>query len=1514
MVRSYPNLRFVLMVGIGGGVPTAKDDLKEAGENEIHLGDIVVSTPSGGHGAVIQYDFGKEHQAHGFESTGYLNIPPGAILAAVTTLQSDHDLNGTNSLASKIEELLGNKPKWRKLFGRPENTSDSLYGPEYVHVDMASTCTGCDETKIIRRGRDMEDRVPRVHYGAIASENRVMRDAKMRDLLAKEKGVLCFEMEAAGLMNSWSYLVIRGICDYADSHKSKQWQGYSALAAASYARELLHQITPQRVGGDRKVADQLSNDVQEVKRAVTHLGGLIADRRLDSWLRAIAKVDYAASHNEHLNSREEGTCQWFTESPIFQNWLRMPEKILLCQGAPGAGKSTLASVVIDLLKRRPSGRSKTTQSVAYVYYKYALRYKQEVGDVLSSILRQLLTGRQLQHNLLELLQTYLQRDGRPSKDEILTILKAILQQDQSRIYIVIDGLDKSSSGGGHTVPALDVVLALKSIGNISIMITARPSDIMEKALCEAIGEDEVLRLQITATEDDLRKYVNRHLRIWSFQETELRTKCLRKIVKASTGIFLKAILLCETFNSLETLHSVRKLWKLPTNEMDLKKVYDSALSRVRSLSGERRELVLMLLRWIVHARRRLTTSELEHALSIHFGDQELNNDRIPNIHQLLSSCAGLVQFSQRQSDKVGLIHSTAYDFLLECRDVSNLSVLADISIKCTTYLSLKAFRSGPCSDNLEFQKRKENYPFFVYASSYWGEHAEAWSVDHQRLLERQQDYEGILGQSNESLLRFLESGPGFIASFQGYDSRYSVGNNVNLVKATTPLHLAAMYGLVTVLETLLVTQIGSDMLDDHGKTPLMNASRRWHPGVVKLLLQQTGIKVNQKDNSGKTALSLAAGSFNLAGNENRALAERRGASTVKELIKSGNLDVGSRDATGRTALSFAASRGNYFIAKTLVEIGKSSIGAREKDKWTPLARAAAIGHEEILGYLLRELHASPIGRLKATRHFKVLDFAMLKATEHGKGNSVKMILSEALDEVNVNCRNHRGETPLWQAIKRNHRDIAQCLLLIGKADPTLEDKESKSPIFLAFESERKDLVRMLLGLDQPKLHIPDTLVWDALYRVSQKDSFDSLLMEVLETANLDACSQDRDGTTPLHWAARKGFIGLVRQFLCQISVKPDVACKAGRTALWHAVDRQHLRVVGLLLETGKVDVNLRAPTHAGTSSNDVNEAFRTPLELALRHGNEDIASLLAQFEGINVAGPDLLGRLPIIVAAGKGLLSTVRIMLQRDEVQVDAQNSQGQTALMLAAEKGDTAMVRLLLDSGADESVADIRKATALSISVERNRLETIKLLTSAGITHESENKRVDGAVINLPDFKGRTPLAIAVEKGNREAVHLLAGLHGVIFETQDKKGRTALHIAVEKNRVDLVSVLAPLSRAALSRQDQDAMTPFCRAVMERKMEIVIELSKVLSSWIGVNKKSPSGSSILSTATRQSLWMQIELLLRISGTDLNTRTSMDEPPYLMLPGAGKAAGSSQHFREAYNLGQSRRFCRRAGST
>jgi nucleoside phosphorylase len=103
----------------------------------------------------------------------------------------------------------------------------------------------CDNGKVLRRSR--KPGKPVVHYGTIASGNQVVKDPRVRDRLGQEFGALCVEMEVAGLMNDFPCIVIRGICDYADSHKNVAWQEYAALVAAAYAKELLSVIRPTEV-------------------------------------------------------------------------------------------------------------------------------------------------------------------------------------------------------------------------------------------------------------------------------------------------------------------------------------------------------------------------------------------------------------------------------------------------------------------------------------------------------------------------------------------------------------------------------------------------------------------------------------------------------------------------------------------------------------------------------------------------------------------------------------------------------------------------------------------------------------------------------------------------------------------------------------------------------------------------------------------------------------------------------------------------------------------------------------------------------------------------------------------------------------------------------------------------------------------------------------------------------------------------------------------------------------------
>ncbi|KAF2218619.1 nucleoside phosphorylase domain-containing protein [Elsinoe ampelina] len=96
--------------------------------------------------------------------------------------------------------------------------------------------------------------MPEAFYGMIASGNVVVKDGSTRDRLGQELGALCFEMEAAGLMQDFSCLVIRGICDYADRHKNKEWQDYASIVAAVFTKELLGHV-PARLEYQKLAAE-----------------------------------------------------------------------------------------------------------------------------------------------------------------------------------------------------------------------------------------------------------------------------------------------------------------------------------------------------------------------------------------------------------------------------------------------------------------------------------------------------------------------------------------------------------------------------------------------------------------------------------------------------------------------------------------------------------------------------------------------------------------------------------------------------------------------------------------------------------------------------------------------------------------------------------------------------------------------------------------------------------------------------------------------------------------------------------------------------------------------------------------------------------------------------------------------------------------------------------------------------------------------------------------------------------
>jgi nucleoside phosphorylase len=255
MLHSFPNIRIGLMVGIGGGAPSPKHDVR--------LGDVVVSAPRNGKSGVFQYDFGKTIQEQSFLTTGSMNQPPTVLRTAVAGIKAQYEVEG-HQIEDQISKILGKKRKLQKKYGRPGLGGDRLYLSTVLHPagdeDTCAEVCGDDSAHLVLRAeRDHDDDNPKIHYGQIASANQLMKDAMLRDKLTKEHEVLCFEMEAAGLMNHFPCLVIRGICDYSDTHKNKNWQGYAAMTAAAYAKDLLYRISPNTVEAERRISDVLAS-------------------------------------------------------------------------------------------------------------------------------------------------------------------------------------------------------------------------------------------------------------------------------------------------------------------------------------------------------------------------------------------------------------------------------------------------------------------------------------------------------------------------------------------------------------------------------------------------------------------------------------------------------------------------------------------------------------------------------------------------------------------------------------------------------------------------------------------------------------------------------------------------------------------------------------------------------------------------------------------------------------------------------------------------------------------------------------------------------------------------------------------------------------------------------------------------------------------------------------------------------------------------------------------------------
>ncbi|RBR12844.1 hypothetical protein FVER53590_30333 [Fusarium verticillioides] len=721
MLSSFPNIRIGLMVGIGGGAPNEK--------NDIRLGDVVVSVPRDGHSGVFQYDFGKTIQGEMFQHTRLLNQPPQALRSAVSQIRALHKRKG-HRIQKQIAVILEGNPRLQNEFGRPDPSEDQLFKSDIIYD---ATRIPSKEDWVFRCERTSIEDDPAIHYGTIASANQLMKDAILRDKLAAERNIMCFEMEAAGLMNQFPCLVIRGICDYADSYKNKKWQGYAALTAAVFAKDLIMTISPEEVESQ----NTLKYTVEIIKQDLKNLATVVEENEKKEILDWLANNTHSLKQARLCDLRHRGTGQWFLDSVEFKDWETGCGKVLYCPGVSGVGKTVMASIVIDHLF---STKQKENAGIAYIYFDYAKKEEQNLSTLLAGLLRQLASFGDAVENCVKQLYENRTKAARPTLNTLSNALDSVAGKFE-RVFLVVDALDECYSPQCRK-EFMQVLLGLQSRLNANVLITSLP----DPKITRILQDREFVVKDIVSSSEDVESYLSSELRNMHpelINEGQISLDAYaREIFHYADGIFLIAKLYMNILHDMDisshrefqqTLDELQRVPKEVGSRKPelLKRLYAKTMQRIQ---GRSEDAAVHALMFVTCATRQMTSRELHSALTI--ATSRENETTIPKestndfMTKVLSLCLGLLIIDPATS-RVRFFHSTASEYFNSTRDAHFAEADTEMTKACLACLS-KVTPPHTGIDRDAFDWWVGSDQFYGYAASFWGHHACATSkcLDH----------------------------------------------------------------------------------------------------------------------------------------------------------------------------------------------------------------------------------------------------------------------------------------------------------------------------------------------------------------------------------------------------------------------------------------------------------------------------------------------------------------------------------------------------------------------------------------------------------------------------------------------------------------------------------------------------------------------------------------------------------------------------------------------------------------
>ncbi|KAM3526723.1 hypothetical protein MY4038_006679 [Beauveria bassiana] len=521
---SLPHIKFGVLVGIAGAIPRTtvlEDKVYIDKKRDIRLGDVVIGLPGGTSSGVLQYDFGKMLPKKEWERTGSINLPPHDLLSVVQFLQSKPDkLSG--QMQALIDEMIEREPSMKEESQHQGAAHDRLFKADYVHRTEDTDCSGCDLSQEIPRPK-RKSTLPAIHYGVILSGNSLVKDAEQRDTIARTtmQDCICYEMEAAVIVSQLPCLVIRGICDYADSHKNDVWQPYAAATAAAYARILICNLDPPiqvKKIRSKELALLFDPMFESVKKLEAQNGRI---EQSCETVATAAELDVLSrlpiSDEARYDSWEEGKsalCLPETRKDIFKQlleWLKKERPRTFClKGMTGTGKSTISrSFATDLQARGQLGAS-------FFFKRNDMR--RGTAKLFSSTIAADLAGRfsAARASIVDTVNRNERIAHTEAKQQFqLLVLEPLakLQLDKN-IAIVIDAVDECDDTDLKTFFSLVSAFQRAELPRVKLFFTSRPDLPVLKVYKPLTDEYAMMALhevQKSTIDHDLRIYLKHRL-------------------------------------------------------------------------------------------------------------------------------------------------------------------------------------------------------------------------------------------------------------------------------------------------------------------------------------------------------------------------------------------------------------------------------------------------------------------------------------------------------------------------------------------------------------------------------------------------------------------------------------------------------------------------------------------------------------------------------------------------------------------------------------------------------------------------------------------------------------------------------------------------------------------------------------------------------------------------------------------------------------------------------------------